>query len=301
MIKTSLKNFGKNLLYVFVPMGIVYLFLLIAVFSLIGALLGDASTTLDEIGSVIGSATQQSSTSVQEFLSYAFAQIDWRGNPLLAIKQILDTDWIQNTVKGFFATLNQSTEDFEEQITTILTTFKEKLFADIAVAAILCLLGILAANYATRFVLRSRVAKRNLKQFVVAHTLVPIVQSLLLIASLVLLATVQLYSLLVFVAFVALMGVVSICTSYLIYRDGSLKLKEVLTARNVLQHAAVSGIVTLIDIAVAIVLYFVNPLLDLLIMLPLIIYSANICDVNTDIFVIDLVQKRRSSQPSEAQ
>ena len=36
MIKNSLKNFGKNLIYVFIPMGIVYLFLLIAVFSLIG-------------------------------------------------------------------------------------------------------------------------------------------------------------------------------------------------------------------------------------------------------------------------
>lgn len=299
MIKNALKNFGKNLLFVFVPMGILYLILLIAVFSLIGALTSNVGTTLNKLGTLIGTATQDSSNSVQDFLSYSFAQIDWHNNFFAIIKQILNTRWIQNTVKGFFATLNHSTEGFEEQFGTIIAEFKQKLVSDIAVAGVLCAVGVLAANYATRFVMRNRSAKRNNKHFVATQLLMPLGQSLLFIAALALLATLHWYSLIVFAAFVALIGVVSICTSYFTYRDDSLKIKEVLTARNVLKHAAVLGIITLINAAVAIVLYFINPLLDLLIMMPLVIYSANLCDVNTDLFVIELVQNKKTALTQE--
>lgn len=54
MIKNSLKNFGKNLLFVFIPMGIVYLFLLIAVFSAIGMIFNATSAALNDTMSLVG-------------------------------------------------------------------------------------------------------------------------------------------------------------------------------------------------------------------------------------------------------
>ena len=100
MIKKSLKNFGKNLIYVFVPMGIVYLFLLIAVFSLIGTVAGAAGDAVTATVDELKVALEESDTSVTEFLSYSFSKINWKDNPFTIIKTILDTKWLSTTIKG---------------------------------------------------------------------------------------------------------------------------------------------------------------------------------------------------------
>ncbi len=305
MIKKSLKNFGKNLIYVFVPMGIVYLFLLIAVFSLIGTVAGAAGDAVTATVDELKVALEESDTSVTEFLSYSFGKINWKDNPFTIIKTILDTKWLSTTIKGFFETLNVSVEGFGDNINAIVATFKKELVAGITVAAVLAVIGLTAANYATRYVMRNRVAKRNFKQFVIAHTFVPLFQTIMGLLSIVLLATIRLYSLLVFVAIVLLMGTVSICTSYLIYRDNTISLKQLLTGKMLLQYAAVLGIIFLLNIAICGILWLISPLLAILIVLPLTIYSANIVEVNTDSYVAETVAKnavqQQESLPAEQQ
>lgn len=299
MIKNSLKNFGKNLIYVFIPMGIVYLFLLIAVFSLVGVVFDAAGTAISDMFGLIGSSVEQSEADVADFLAYSFGQINWTGNPFETIITILDTRWISTTVKGFFETLNQTTEGFDEQLNAIVGNFKTALGGGFAVTATLVAVGIACANYATRFAVRNKVAKRNFKQFVVAYTVVPIFQTLLLIACLWLIAKIKLYSLLVFAALVALVGVLSLCTSYIVYRDGKLKFKEVLTFKNVMKHFAVLCIIAAINIALALALWQINKLFAILLMLPVVIYSANIADVNTDSYVSLLVEKHATAQSAD--
>ena len=302
MIKNSLKNFFKNLLYIFIPMGIVYLFLLIAVFSLIGVVVDATGTAVTDTLNLIGSSVEESQANVADFLSYSFAQIDWGGNPFETIRTILDTRWLSTTVKGFFDTLGQNTEGFDDQLNAIVATFKNSLSAGIAVAATVIVVGVIGANYATRFAVRSKVAKRNFKQFVIANTLVPIVETLMLVASLWLIAKIKFYSLLVFVLFVILLGVLSLCASYLIYRNGKMKLKDLLTVKNVFKHFAVLCIIAAIDIALAVGLYLLSPLFALLLMIPIIIYSANIVDSNTDSYVSNLAAKTTvEQQTSEEQ
>ena len=172
--------------------------------------------------------------------------------------------------------------------------------ADLTAAVVLCTVGLLLANLTTRYVLRSKVAKRNMKQFIVAHTLVPIFQTALLVASLILLATIRLYSLLVFVVFALLMCILSLCSSYLVYRDNGLKLKDVLTTKNVLQHLASICIILLINVAAAIVLYFINKLLAVILIIPILIYSANIVNLNTDSYVCTLAGDSAQTASSAA-
>lgn len=300
MLKTSLKNFAKNLLLLFVPMGLFYLFLLIALFAFVGASASDLSVAITKMGELIGNSADQSSASVTDFLSYAFAQINWTGNPVETIATIVNTRWIQNTVSGFFATLNQSSEGFEADFNQIVGNFVDKIVADFTVAVVTVVLGVILANYAMRFVLRRRTAKRNLKKFVIAHTLVPIVQSTLLIASLVLLSVLKLYSLPLLIVLLAILGAISISSAWLIHRDGTLKLKEVLTFKNVLQSMGVLALIALINIVVAVVLFAVNALFALLLTIPLVIYSANILDVNTESYVCSLIEQK-TAKPQTAE
>lgn len=292
MIKTSFKNFFKNLIYVFIPMGILYLFLLIAVFSLAGTAFNAVSNAVSDMAQLVGESVEQSEVELQQFLSEAFAKIDWNGNIFVTIKTIIETKWLTTTVQDFFRTLNQTTEGFDEELAQIIAQLKNSIVGGVAIAGVLSLLGVICANYATRFAVRSRLAvKRNFKQFVVAYTLVPLFQTVLLVASLALLATIRYYSLIVFFVFVALIGVVSLCSSYLVYRNNSLKLKDVLTVKNVLKHLAVLCILAVINIALALLLWQLSPLFALLLVVPLVIYSANIADVNTDCYVCSLVEQ----------
>lgn len=299
MIKNSLKNFGKNLIYLFVPMGLVYLFILIAVFVFVEAAMRDVGTAFAALTQLMDDSLQQSSASLQQFVSYAISQIDWNGNFWDTLKTVINTNWIGNTFRGFMETLSQSTEGFEQDLTAIVARLADGIIADISVAGSLCALGVLSANFATRFILRSKVAKRNAKQFVIAHTLVPVAQTALLTVSLVLIATIRLYSLLVFVAFAVLTSLLSLCSSYLIYRDNGLQLKEVLTGKNILQHLASMGIILLINAAVAVVLFFVNKIIAVLLLIPLLIYSANIVDVTTDRLVRTLAEQK-AARPAQA-
>lgn len=285
MIKNSLKNLGKNLVFIFVPMGIVYLFMLIAVFVFAGAAAGDIGATFSELSELLDKSLADSSEAIGDFFAYAMSQIDWNGNFGDTLQTLIDTNWLQNTFKGFVDTLSQSTEGFEQNVSDICARFAENMVADAAVAIALCVLGTLLANFATKFVLRSKLAKRSVKQFVIAHTLAPLAQTLLLVVSLALLATIRLYSLLVYAVFAVLMCILSLLSSYLIYRGNGLSLKQVMTAKNVLQHLASICIILLINFAVAVALCFINKLLAAILMIPILIYSANIIDVNSDSYV----------------
>lgn len=294
MIKNSLKNFVKNLIYVFVPMGIFYLFLLLTVFGLIETLGGALGQMISDLAELIHASVEDSSAAVNDFLGYAFGQLKWDGNYAETLRQILSGEWLKSTLTGFFETLNASTEGFEAQCGEIVGAFHTKLVAGMSVAAVLCYIGITAANFATRFLLRRNTAKRGVKKFVIAHTLVPIAQTLILVGFFVLFLFIRLYSLLVFAALLVLMAVLSLTAPWLIHRDKNLKLKDVLTGKNVLSHLAVVGIMIAFVLALSAVLFLINSLLAVLLIVPFALYCFCIADVNTDSFVCSLVENAKA-------
>ncbi len=291
MIKNTLKNFGTNLIYVFVTMGTVYLFMLFAILLFAGSTLQNLSDTLSGIIETVGASIEQSSASVEEFLAYAFGKINWDGNFLQTIARILDTKWISETVKGFFDTLSMSTEGFDAQINAILTNFSNKLSVDLGIAVSLVALGVWISNSATRYVLRRRTAKRGIKNFLLAHTLVPFVQSIVVFVAGILFAFIQWFAILVLVAAVALWAIISLMNAYIIFRDKNVPLtpKDVITSRNVVSLILVGLIIFAIDIVLCVGLWYLNPILCVLIIIPVFIYSLNIIDLGSDSFVLGLI------------
>ncbi len=301
MIKNSLKNFFRNFVYMFVAMGIVYLFLLIAVFVFVADVLDNAGGTLHSLFALIDDSAQQSSASVNEFLSYAFGQIDWDRNLWDVIREIIDEKWLQNTVKGFFNTLSVSTEGFEENFNAIIDSFKGKLIGDVAVCAVLCVTGVVAANFATRFAIRRRSARRNLRKTFIAYTIVPIVQSLAVVSFLLLYAFIKMYSLLISLAILLFAGALSIISAWLVHGSGKIKLKQVLTFGNLIKNIAVTAIILCMVIAVAVGLAFANKILAVLITVPLVIYSLNIISLNTESYVCALAEESGGAQKPSAE
>ncbi len=298
MIKNTLKNFGTNWIYIFVTMGTVYLFMLFAILLFASSTIQNLSVTLSGIVETVGSSIEQSSASVEEFLAYAFGKLDQSGNLLQTISEILNTKWISTTVKGFFETLSVSTEGFDTQINAILTAFSNKLSVDIGIAVSLVALGVWISNSVTRYVLRRRTAKRGIKNFLIAHTLVPFIQSLVVYVAGILFAFIQWFAILVLFAAVALWAVISLMNSFIIYHDEDipLTLRDVITPRNVVSHILVGLIILAIDILLCVGLWYLNPILCVLIMIPVFIYSVNIVDLGSDSFMLGLVNIMKNQE-----
>lgn len=289
MILNSLKTFGRNLVYLFIAMGIIYLFLIIAAYIFLAATLQNLALSVNEISELIASSAEDSSVSVQDFLTYSFGKIDWQGNFFETLRQIFSTDWLTDTITGFFETLNASTEGFGDSLEEIILEFQSKTLTVLAVAAVIFFIGINLANFATKYAIRRRNVKRNFKKTVIAHTVVPILQSLILGGFLILLPFIQGYSFLVAFALLIIMIFIALIGSWIVHRDGKLKLRQVLTLKNVLLYLCVILIIILINIVADVALLFISPLLAILFMMPLAIYSFGVADVNTDIFVCSLL------------
>lgn len=298
MFKNAFKNFINNIVYIFVPMGIVYFFLLIAIFWFVNAVMGCTVEMISSLSELIRVSSEQSSTDVTAFLSYAFEQIDWNGNFFATLSEIADEKWLSNTVTGFFETLNASTEGFDESIAAILNDFSGTLRAYLSLAVSVCSLGVTLANFTTGWLLRRSVAKRTIKKTIVAHTVVPLVQSAVIVASMLLLYFIRFYGLLVFAAMLIISCAFSLTSSWIIHGKGKIKLRRVLTPKNIIKHIAILGLTFLVDALLALLLYFINPLLALLLMIPVVIYTLAVVNVNTDSYIVYLVKEEAERVPA---
>ncbi len=301
MIKNSLKTFLKNLVYLFISMGIFYLFLIIAAYVFVTATIGNLGEMIGQIGDLIQSTATDSSASVEQFLQYSMNQIDWDGNFFHTLSQIFGGTWIEDTVRGFFGVLDESSENFGETFSAILNTFVNKTVTNLVIAVVFIAIGVVLANYATKFAIRVRSAKRSIRKVIIAHTLVPIAQTLILVIFFVLLYFIQAYAFLVVFFLLCMMGVLSLTSSWLIHRDGELKMRDVLTAKNVLKYLLSIFLLLLINVVIDVLVFLLSPLLAVLLLVPLAIYTFNIAEVNTDVFVCSLIEKKSGKAAKAAE
>ena len=287
------------MIYVFIPMGIVYLFLLLAVFTFLSSTASNLVTTIDGVGALISDSASQSSEAVTEFLNFSISKIDWNAPFLDTLKQIFDTDWIRTTIEGFLATLSETSAGFDTQFSDTINSFVSRLKLDFGVLITISVTGILIANFVTGYAVRRSSAKRNVKNFIMAHTVAPIMQSLVITLAVVLLFFIKLYSLLVLVALLMLAGVVAIVTSWSVYRGGGLKLKEVLTFKNIIKYIASSAIIVVITLIFAVLFMLINPIIGILLAIPFGIYALNIIDVNTGSYIQILASQKKAEKEQE--
>ncbi len=296
MIKNSLRNFGANAVYIFIAMGIVYLFLLIGIVFMFTGVVANLKGAITDVAALIKTSADGSSATVNEFLSYTLDELKSYGDAAEILKRVFDPEWLKSTLKGFFDTLNASTAGFDGQFTDIVNDFSKSLVAIIAATGVWCSVGIMIANYVTRFAIRRKTAKRGVKKFIIAHTLAPFVQSVVIVGAVILLAVIKLYGLLLFAAILLIVSGLSLTSAWLIHRDGKLKLRDVVTFKNILTHLAASLILLAINLVLAVLLILINPVIAVLIMIPVFIYTLNIADVNAEYFVCAEISKTQSAQ-----
>ncbi len=299
MIKTSLKNFFNSILYVFIPMGIIYLFVLLAIFGFVTAAIGSATTTLGELSELVSSTVSQSEISVSEFIVYAGEKLTWDGNIFNYIGQIIDTGWALTTVEEFFKLLGTSSEAFTADFTAIVVDFSAAIKLQFTLAIVCCYLGLLLANYATGFMVRRKNARRGFKKWIVANTVIPFVESLVLSGAFALAGAIRYYSLLVFAVIVTAYAFLALTSSWIVYGNKTVPFKEVVNGKNLLEYLASVALIFLCVAAFFFLVMFINFILAALVVIPIVVYALNIIKVNADSYVKGLAEgKTAAKQPA---
>ncbi len=295
MIKSSLKNFCTSILYIFIPMGIIYLFVLLALFGFISAFFSSATSTLGQLSELVSSTVTSSEISVSNFITYASGKLVWDGNIINYIGQIIDTEWITTTVQEFFELLGSSSEVFTADFTNIVMEFSVAIKMQFVLAIVCCYLGLVFANFATAFMVRRKNARRGLKKWIVANTVIPFVESLVLGGAFALAAEIRYYSLLVFAVIATAYAFLALTSSWIVYGNKVLRFKEVVNGKNLLGYLASVGLIFLIVVAFFFLSMLLNTIFAVLIVIPVIVYALNIIRVNADSYVKNLAADKADS------
>ncbi len=292
MIKNTLKIYFKNFIYLFVAMGIIYLFTLITLFMYAALTLESVQTMLNDSAAFIQAATGDSGNSIKEFMDYAISQLDTSGNIFDIVGRIIETNWIQTTAEGFFATLNLSVEGFSEGLNEIIYAFTATMAGGFAAAVTLIVLGVICASYATRYVLRRKNAKRGVKKFLIATIIEPMFIAAISVVALLILGALQAFAILAYIGMTVVLAVIALASSWIIHRDATMKFSEVVNAKNVLLYAASLLILFAIFVVFAVALFLLNALLAILIIVPLAVYTLAVTGVFTDSFVCEMIKEK---------
>lgn len=289
MIKNALKTFFKNLIYIFVPMGIIYLFFILIVFGLVSSTVSAAGSSLNAFFTLVSQTVDGAEGLVKDYFEYAFGLINWNGNFFDVLKEVLNTDWVYNTVVGFMQTLNVSVAGFEAEAANIVTDFVQTVAASLVVSVIALMLSVFFANFITRMVIRRMNARRGLKKKILAL----ILQSTVVVAILGLTAYLftfwQFSAAIMAVVYVIVISFTSLLCAWLIHGGGKVKFRKAVNFRNICTYFLSAVFILLICVAaLALLLVLTNASLVILIGVPLIVYASNIIGVNADAYVVGI-------------
>lgn len=292
MIKNSFRNFFKNLAYIFVPMGIFYFGALLTIFYFSRNFLINVTDAGNELITYINANASTSEIAIKDFIDYAINQINWNNNIYEVIKEIINKNWINNTINGFLNTLNVSGSGLTNEINSIINVFsvsvKNALYISISSLGIFIFLSTIL----TRYILSKETINQTFKEKILGYIIKPIVSLIMITLILFINSLIGGYALIVLLIYLILDAYFSLFTSWFIYKNKGLKLKEVMNIKNTSKSLISTFLIIVFTILIALIFAYINLNVGILITIPLVIYSLNIISINSESYVKNLVNKK---------
>ena len=292
MIKNSFRNFFKNLAYIFVPMGIFYFGALLTIFYFSRNFLINVTDAGNELITYINANASTSEIAIKDFIDYAINQINWNNNIYEVIKEIINKNWINNTINGFLNTLNVSSSGLTAEINSIINVFsvsvKNALYISISSLGIFIFLSTIL----TRYILSKETINQTFKEKILGYIIKPIVSLIMITLILFINSLIGGYALIVLLIYLILDAYFSLFTSWFIYKNKGLKLKEVMNIKNTSKSLLSTFLIIGFTILIALIFAYINLNVGILITIPLVIYSLNIISINSESYVKNLVNKK---------
>lgn len=294
MIKRSLKNYLVCLKYVLIPLGTLFLGLLIGLSIFIPVAGSALHSLVEEVKTVLEEVSVEPQALINRIVESVLA-LDW-SNPAQAVLKMMSSDWIEGTLQSGVVELFGGENDLTvhaTQISSAMDGASASVLNGFVSLIIFAFLGIVAGYFVLRFQIRKQIASRAFWKVFLAAA-VEFLTGTALTALSVWLASLWTFSLIfTFIISVLAMGGLTLAEAYVIQGLGKVKFKEVFTLKNVLLLILSNLIIFFIWAAItALITYCINKIAGIIIGLVLLELTSIVISLNAEAYVKDYCENK---------
>lgn len=301
VIKSNLQIFFKNILYVFIPMGIVYLAILVFLYNFITSSAQDVMNLINQISSLVGEQVDVGSESVVAYLNSVLQQINFHGSVADVLIQLFDGSFLKNAINGLLELLFENFDGAQGDINNLVNQTVNSLVRNLTVNLVLILLSIPVSSLLTSMAIRRSSARKTLPQKIISYIVKPIT---FVFYTAIVFFFGALWSPSIFITlFIILIlnSYVSLFQAYVIYNDRHIKFREIVTLKNALFFFLSDVIIFAIVVLLVILFYLLfNVLYALILAIPFFIYTTNILSVGTEAYVYSKTRHKVELEKKQA-
>jgi len=289
MVQQGLKNYFSNLKYFFTPLGTIALGVVIGLSILIPGVISSAADFFDEVKAIFSDTSMDFSALKQSILG-AVQGLDWN-DPVGAVRVMLSGEWISETLNSCAAALIEGSEAYTVQIDAAVFEFVAKFGSYILILIAFTVLGIIGGYFLLRWLIRRRIARRSILNFVLV-TLIDSVLDATLVALCMWLMTLWTPSILFSgTVSVLLFGFISLFEAYFVHGRNKVEVKQIINIKNIFKLAATNFLIFFVCmLMVYLAIGLTNVIVGLFIGIALMEIAFVVISLNAEAYVKSLAE-----------
>lgn len=254
MIKKTLKTYISNLKFIFTPLGVLTMFVLIGLSIAFTNISNALTTMVNEIQKLLGSQTVDFNAA-KDVAFNRVTSLDWKQLDQ-SIRTVTSQEWLVSVLSDSAKAAFPNSEEFANQVSEIVKVCMNTVLANIMILLILALIGVVVGYMVLKFIITKEMVKRTFINRLL-KTLLRTLINLTFIALIVYLVSLLKVNFLVnFIISFFLYFVVNFFESYLIYGVRRIPAKKVFNIKNILFLILSSLMVAGISIALCVLFYY---------------------------------------------
>lgn len=292
MIGQGLKNYIKNLKFVFNPLGTIALGFVFGLSILIPVIMSSANTLVESVKSIFSNANIDL-TALKESVVSAFQSLNW-SEPLEAIKIMLSRDWLMQTLQMSLSTFVESMDVYTVPLTAAIDTFCISVFAAFVGLIMFVILGVIGGYFLVKCFVRRNTVKRTFKKYILAN-IVDTLLSFLIIFVCAWLYTLWKYSIFisVFFAFI-IFGAIALFEAYIIHGRKKVNRADIVNVKNIVKLFVVDMLILAITaLLVMLLILITNLYVGIFVGIALVQIAFVVIGINAESYVVELVAKNQ--------
>lgn len=290
MFKNSFKEFFRNLPYIFIPMGIIYLFIIAFVFSFISSSTSDVITLVNHVSKYTGEAVNINQDAIINYLQEALKSVNFDGDFIDVARQLLNGNFLMNILDGLLNVVFVGYENYSSEVSGALFQTISSIKGNLITGGVFLSLSLPLSYVLTSYLIKRNSVKKNLKQKLISYLFEPL---LILLTAIVAFVLFVLWRPSIFIAlfvFLIFSNYINLFEAYYLRKDKKTKFGDIVSIKNsilmTLSNVFIAAIALLL---VYLILLLTTPIIGILLVLPVAIYLFIIIQINAESYVKERV------------
>lgn len=295
MIGQGVKNYMKNLKFVFNPLGTIALGFVFGLSILIPVIMSATNTLIETVKSIFANANIDF-TALKDCLLAAFRALDW-GEPLEAIKLMLSRDWLMQTMQSCLSTFVESMDVYTVPLTEAINIFCNSLMGGFSGLISCVILGVFGGYFLIKCLVRRNTVRRTFKKYILAN-IIDSVFSFIIIFVCAWLYMLWEYSIFisVIIAFI-FFGAVALFEAYLVHGVHKVKKSDIVNGKNIVKLFVTDLIILgIAALFVMLLIVITNLYVGIFVGVALVQIAFVVIGLNAESYVVELVNEKAEKE-----